>query len=283
MLNAIAASFRTRYRESLEKRTASLDPQTRADLARDIHSTTLLGVDELQEVNASIEQAQISLRDLDEKKRFIGLRLVAYKKKLELTAKRLQRDQERLTGFGDVVGESESTAKPVEETNPLHDGRAPGMVTSIDDIEEQNDDDASEMHNNSETCHSIEELQMKQAQLQREQVALAKVEKSHRDMESNARELQKRIFVLERKREEMLKKTGECRDFLVAAAHVEQERESEEDDGTVHSEEDLEEGMSADSGPPGEELIVLLNEGRDESAHAHQPRREEQKEDNKSK
>lgn len=265
-----------------------MDPQTRADLARDIHRSTLVGVDELQEVNASIEQAQLSLQELEEKKSFVGVRLAAYQEKLEQREKRLKRDQERLTGV--IIDASETVDlhenKAQEETAPLagllRDGRSPGVVVNVDDENgDQDDSDASQNDEETgEACVSIEELEKQQMQLRRDQAALEKVAKSHKEMEINARELQKTIFVLERKREEILQKTSECRDFLVAAAHIEHNQEAENDDDTVQSHEDLEEGQSSQEVSTEDELFVLVSE-RSEELNASAGG--EQEEDNKTK
>jgi len=256
-----------------------LDPRTRAELVRDIHSSTLVGVDEIQQVNVSIEQAQLALQELEEKKRFVGLRLSGYQEKLDLRAKRLQREEERLTG--DTIGSENSgqhanSGHAQEETKPLAGsqprlriGRSLGGIGSADDSQDDQSDEYDESyacHNDEETGEaslSIEELKKQQAQLQSDQIALEKVEKSYKDMETNTRELQKRIFVLERKREEIMQKTGECRDFLVAAAHIEHMQETE-DDGTIHSHEDLEEGQSVEDSSTGNELVVLLSESTEE-------------------
>lgn len=263
MLNAL----RSRYRQSLEKKTASLDPQTRADLARDVHDSTLDGVDELREVDASIEQAQHSLQELEEKKKFIGVRLVAYREQLDLAAKTLHREEERLTGNASGENIKTNWNELQEETEPLagsqfnvEDGRLVGVITRVDDVESENDVDLNEskkeIHSSSLSL-TMEELVDKQLQLKRDQATLGRVEKSRHEMECNARELQKRIFVLERKRDELLSKIGEGRDFVVAAANVE-EQEAEDDD-TVDSEDDLEQGHAAQRDGLNEDEMNVLN------------------------
>lgn len=288
MINAIAASIRSRYRQSLEKRTASLDPQTRAELARDIHSATLVGVDELREVNASIEQAQLALQDLEAKKRFVGLRLAAYREKLEQRAKRLQKEEERLAGVttnSDGAIQHENDGNVLEETEPLagprsklHAGRSPGVIVSVNDREEQGGqtDESSDSSNQNDEGTGETSLWMEEEtrRLERDQSALEKVGRSHKDMEANTKKLQKTIFVLERKRDEILQKTGECRDFLVAAAHIEHELEAEDDD-TVHSHEDLEGGQSAEEGSIRNELVVLLSESSEGDNRSGAVEREE--------
>lgn len=263
-------SLRNRYRQSLEKRTASLDPQTRSDLARDVHRATIVGVDELQEVNTSIEQAQLALHELEEKKRFVGVRLVAYQEKLEQRAQHLKRQRERLTGEtlaceNEIQVQHNGSVR--EETQFLVDSvrgdRSPGVIATGDEFEEQDGQDDERNDSGDEESGlailSIDELQRQQSQLQRDQQALGKVEKSHAGMDTNARELQKKIFVLERKRDEILQKTGECRDFLVAAAAQETEDgdtvQSQEEEGQFEGEDD-----SAENG----ELVILVSENTEE-------------------
>lgn len=255
MISALASSLRNRYRQSLERRTASLNPQTRENIAREIHSSTVSGVDELKEINESIEQAQLSLQELEEKRRFVAIRLTAYQYKLDQRAKILRHERER---WGDMPvnkstleGETKSLSKFSTETS---DSKSPCLINNT--VEGEEEQGAHVDEEAGRACLSMEELDKQQLQLQRDQRMLEKIEKSQREMDANARELQKRIFVLERKRDEMLAKTKECRDFLVAAAQIEREQEAE-DDSTVESHEDVEEGQDEIT---ENELAVLLSE-----------------------
>lgn len=264
-----------------------MDPQTRSDLSQDVHNATLFGVNELQQVNNSIEEAQFALDELREKKRFVGVRLAAYQEKLEHRSKHLQREHERLTG-GIIASENDIQlhydCSVQEETESLvsscRSGKSPGVIVGTSEIKAQdgqndNDEESGSVH------LSIDEVQKQRAQLHRDQEALEKIEKSQIGMETKVRELQKKIFVLERRRDEILQKTGECRDFLVAAAHVEHEQGAEDDD-TVHSYEDVEEGhLEGDDSTGDGEFVVIASESNEEPHLGLKARQKEEDEKDK--
>lgn len=252
-MRAIASSFRNLYRQSLEERTAALHPRTRTELARDVQQSTSAQVDELQQVNNSIEQAQLALEELEKNRHFVSMRLAAYQEKLDQQAKRLRRAEERLHGVVLATEEDESSMQ--EETRPLakskislRDPTSQGVVVdTVGELEEQEVEDDDE--NDSTTLQddggtgdggiSIEELERQKQLLQNNQEALKKVHRAHDEMKASALQLQRKILILERKREEIMVKTRECRDFLVVAAQIEQQAE---DGDTVHLDDDLEEG-----------------------------------------
>ena len=252
-MRAIASSFRNLYRQSLEERTAALHPRTRTELARDVQQSTSEQVDELQQVNNSIEQAQLALEELEKNRRFVGIRLAAYQKKLDQQAKRLRRAEERLHGV--VLANEEDESSMQEETRPLAESQislrnptSQGVVVdTVGELEEQeveddDENDSTALQDDGGTGDggiSIEELERQKQLLQNNQEALKKVHRAHDEMKANALQLQRKILILERKREEIMVKTRECRDFLVVAAQIEQQAE---DGDTVHLDDDLEEG-----------------------------------------
>lgn len=234
-----------------------MDAQTRANLARDVQQSMSTQIAELDQVNESIEQAQLTLIHLREKKRFISTRLTAYQQKLKERARQLKLEEQRLVGeqFDD---ESPDTME--QETRPLsgrrnrlnpRDARSPGVVVNVQDYDEEAEDDgeeakAGEEHDEEvgEASLSIEELERQRHQLETDQLTLERVEQSRNDMESSILEMQKKIYVLERKRDEILEKANENRDFLVAAAQVEQQEvhDDGEDEVTVPSDDDNDDG-----------------------------------------
>eukprot|EP00544_Gedaniella_sp_CCMP2646_P003726 CAMPEP_0202495462 /NCGR_PEP_ID=MMETSP1361-20130828/16552_1 /ASSEMBLY_ACC=CAM_ASM_000849 /TAXON_ID=210615 /ORGANISM="Staurosira complex sp., Strain CCMP2646" /LENGTH=285 /DNA_ID=CAMNT_0049126489 /DNA_START=64 /DNA_END=921 /DNA_ORIENTATION=- len=277
MLNAL----RNRYQQSLEKKAAALHPRTRADLASEIRSSTLAAVGEVHDIDASIEKAQLALNDLQEKKNFIGLRLASYQEKLTQRRKHLERENVRRSGI-----QNKEKRNLEEESQSLvglfQDGFSSGACVSSNFVDQsgqngtesdsdtnntndEGDSDASNRNKGELDLEhlSLDDLREHQMKLERDEEALRKVEKSQLDLEIESNALQKKIFVLSRRRDEILQKTGECRDFLVAAAHIEQETQ---DDDTVDSNEDLEQGrLSRDqrSSLRDGELITLVNENSD--------------------
>lgn len=231
-----------------------MHPRTRTELARDVQQSTSAQVDELQQVNNSIEEAQLALEELEENKRFVGMRLAAYQEKLEQQAERLRRAEERLHGVV-LATEEDETSSMQEETRPLagmqislRNQRSQGVVVDTVgdleelDVEDDDENDSTAMQDDGETGDvfiSIEELERQKQLLQNNQEALEKVHRAHGEMKANALQLQRKIMILERRREEVIVKTRECRDFLVVAAQIEQDAE---DGDTVHLDDDLEEG-----------------------------------------
>jgi chromosome segregation ATPase len=204
-------------------------------------------VEELEQVNDSIEQAKLALEDLEEKKRFVAMRLETYQEELEQRAKRLRRAEERMHGVREEEEEQE-----YEETRPL--GGTParnptprGVIHQVQDDIDDDDDDTSHEGKDEETTPSLsmEDLEKQKERLQSEQAALERVHVAHAEMERNVLQLQRKIIILERKREEVLTKTRECRDFLVVAAQMQNDDDDDDDD--------LEEGPFVQSDQRSEE------------------------------
>lgn len=273
MLNAL----RYRYQQSLEKKAAALDPRTRSDLASEVHGSTLSAVGEVQDINASIEKAQLALNHLQKKKDFIGLRLASYQEKLPRRRKYLngrisEREIENQESFNIEDNDQEQLRLTGEDNRSkrqsllgLHVFHG-AMSSEFEDQAGQNgtDSDSDASNTNEEELEleylTLEELRGHQMKLERDREALGRVERIQLDLETESNALQKKIFVLERKRDEILQKTAECRDFLVAAANIEQEAQ---DDGTVHSDEDLEHGQfgtEENSSLSDGELIILVSD-----------------------
>jgi predicted nucleic acid-binding Zn-ribbon protein len=245
-MRAIASSFRNLYRKSLEERTAALDSRTRTELARDVRQLTSAPdvEEELEQVNDSIEQAQLALEDLEERKRFVGMRLETYREKLEQRAQQLRRAEERLRGVGDEDEQEETRPLGGTQTgNPTPQGvNVIREIHQVQDDDVDDDDDASHENKHEETtpCLSWEDLEKQKERLQNGQGALEKVHAVHAEMEQNVLQLQRKIIILERKREQVLTKTRECRDFLVVAAQMQDD--DLEEGPFLQSDQLLEEG-----------------------------------------
>lgn len=294
--------LRNRYQQSLEKKAGALDPQTRADLASEVHASTLVAVGELQVINASIEKAQLAFIHLQEKKNFIGLRLVSYQEKLARRRKYLNsRISEREIENQENCNIEDSVQEKLRLTGESSRGEHEIQNQGSHNIEEEaqsriglfhygvrvsskfvdqggqngaeSDSDASNPNEEELELENLtlEQLREHKMKLERDIEALERVERIQLGLETESNELQMKIFVLERRRDEILQKTGECRDFLVAAAHIEQV--AHEDDDTVHSHEDLEEGQfggEENSSLSDGELIILVSDEGDEHNNATQ-------------
>ena len=200
-----------------------------------------------------LKRLSLRLIHLQEKKNFIGLRLVSYQEKLARRRKYLNsrisereiENQENCNIEDSVqeklrlTGESSRSeheiqnqgSHSIEEEAQSRIGLFHyGVRVSSEFVDQggqngaESDSDASnpneeELELENLTLEHLREHQMK---LERDTEALERVERIQLGLEIESNELQKKIFVLERRRDEILQKTGECRDFLVAAAHIEQ-------------------------------------------------------------
>eukprot|EP00547_Thalassionema_nitzschioides_P009446 CAMPEP_0194227844 /NCGR_PEP_ID=MMETSP0156-20130528/43063_1 /TAXON_ID=33649 /ORGANISM="Thalassionema nitzschioides, Strain L26-B" /LENGTH=238 /DNA_ID=CAMNT_0038960339 /DNA_START=246 /DNA_END=962 /DNA_ORIENTATION=- len=226
------------------------------DLTNDVlenNATT----EELAEIAASIEEAEVELRKAQEAERFIAMRLESYRQKLskkryELSGTDSEKESnksdddtevERLSAEEDQ-GSVESIHNSTDNDDLEEGTKSPPILTNEqrlvhDDLEEgtksppiltneqRSDNDDLEEGTKSPPILTNEQRLVQMKKLEDEEAALEKiVNGQYRELQETVKQLQKKIFIQERRQQDILDKTEECKDFLLTSAIVEGQQEA---------------------------------------------------------
>lgn len=212
-----------------EEQASNMSVEALTDLTNDVLENNATR-EELDQIAVSIEKAEVELQKAQKAERFIAMRLESYRQKLS------QKRQD-LGDFGVQTEENKTNKEgeikkliPVEENQESAESVCDSSSESIDDIEEGN-----KPQNLTEEQRLIALQKLKE-----EEEALRKVENGqYLELQETVRQLQRKIFLFQRRQEEILDKAEECKSFLVASAMVEGQQEmtieGNEEDSTDRS------------------------------------------------
>jgi chromosome segregation ATPase len=174
-------------------------PHDNTDLVVDGNDDKLLETT-LQELEQTLDQCELSLNEFEKKERFLFVRIARYRKMIrdrecsitEIQEKRQQQEKKK-------------NASRNNDDNDISSGESKSDPQQID----------VENNDNNTTEDKISQLILKH---QQDQSKLQDVETIHADIIAQIETLKRRILDLEDKKQDILKKREECREFLVEVA-----------------------------------------------------------------
>lgn len=152
----------------------------------------------LADLNAVLLECRESLGVFDKKEKFVDLRLRRYR-------------QLMLQGEDRIVQLEESMSSSQQGTSE---------IVSLNDAEEGTTSIAASGRSDDNVELKQQRLQTMQTKHERNRSSLGDVELIQRDIIAHMEVLRRKIEVLENKREDMLEKRGECREFLLTAGEL---------------------------------------------------------------
>jgi len=236
LISAIRRSRRLSSKNNrFEEQVSNMGAEALTDLTNDVlenNATT----EELAEIAASIEEAEVELRKAQEAERFIAMRLESYRQKLskkryELSGTDSEKESnksdddtevERLSAEEDQ-GSVESIHNSTDNDDLEEGTKSPPILTN----EQRSDNDDLEEGTKSPPILTNEQRLVQMKKLEDEEAALEKiVNGQYRELQETVKQLQKKIFIQERRQQDILDKTEECKDFLLTSAIVEGQQEA---------------------------------------------------------
>lgn len=239
---------RRRRGTEYENKVANMNPTVRAQLTDDILQASVFGGgggvssanddneenddntngqdhhdSELQDMEASLEKAVIMLQTAMEREEFVGMRLRRYQAILREQARELELPPESNNDGRKTTSSGNSATVDQSDDQVNANGAVVGAVDESDHHDDA-DDTTIEAATDEEAGApnlSPEERERRMAKVRQDVAALQKVEQDYETLKEHTRSLKKRVFKLERQRDEILKKIAECQEFLFAAAVVE--------------------------------------------------------------
>lgn len=256
MLSLYNAIRNRRRGPDLVNRAAELKDEVRTELTEDI--LYVVGGDEkkLDDIDVEIEQAQERLLKAEKSQEFVGMRYRKYKDVLEERSVTLR-------GPSSKADDDDEKAAAVNDEKEYLVGQE---VDSDDESDEEEEDDDDEEAG--KPALTPEERQRQLAKLEQDEAALEKVLENFKTLSLNVDNMKKRVFALERQRDEVIHKTAECKEFLVASAVVEGNQESalqDYDDDSDSDDEDSDDDDESNS-DKGEEDVEAGGEDEDDDA-----------------
>lgn len=191
----VAGAARKRlFRRSVKDETEKMDAAVRTALVDDVQSnpTFASAQQELEQIEAEIDQARSSLRQSEEKEIFLGQRSRQYRKALDERARQLKEEQIRL-----------------------------------DEEQRQNQNANGE---GDEESAAQAELDAKMEKWERDEDALQRIVETHKQILGHCETMRWRLKELEAKRKACRSMVTECTDFLTAAEDVRNRIHQEADD-----------------------------------------------------
>jgi len=215
LISAIRRSRRLSSKNNrFEEQVSNMGAEALTDLTNDVlenNATT----EELAEIAASIEEAEVELRKAQEAERFIAMRLESYRQKL--SKKRYE-----LSGT-----DSEKESNKSDDDTEVERLSAEEDQGSVESIHNSTDNDDLEEGTKSPPILTNEQRLVQMKKLEDEEAALEKiVNGQYRELQETVKQLQKKIFIQERRQQDILDKTEECKDFLLTSAIVEGQQEA---------------------------------------------------------
>lgn len=210
LISAIRRSRRLSSNDNqFEEQASNMGVEALTNLTNDVleNNTT---VEELAEIAESIERAEVELRKAQHSERFIAMRVEAYRQKLSLK-------RHELSGLDSQREENESDDE-IEVETLLSAKESHGNVENI-----HNSEDNDDLEGGTKSPILTDEQRLVQMKkLEEEEAALEKiVNGQYRELQETVKQLQTKIFIQERRQQDILHKTEECKDFLLASAMVE--------------------------------------------------------------
>jgi hypothetical protein len=205
-----------------------LDDDHTVDVGPSVQASTSTAVwDEIRSIDTSLMQAQTLLKDSLRKEQFLGVRIAKYRQNLDHQARQIKAAQEQLQSSyrseGDNTTETNALfAIPMKQTQiGLFIADSTTDVADYDSALGQSELGRTPTpvvdRGSMSLCWDAAEVERQLTQWKRDTDLLDNVRKSHKTIVIQCETIRRKICDMEKKRDDILSSTDNCRAFLLTA------------------------------------------------------------------
>eukprot|EP00542_Grammatophora_oceanica_P022207 CAMPEP_0194039116 /NCGR_PEP_ID=MMETSP0009_2-20130614/11290_1 /TAXON_ID=210454 /ORGANISM="Grammatophora oceanica, Strain CCMP 410" /LENGTH=271 /DNA_ID=CAMNT_0038681853 /DNA_START=83 /DNA_END=898 /DNA_ORIENTATION=+ len=203
-----------------DERIGDLDSKTRTEIALDIQIVQEEQAQEVKQIDEELETAREQLEAAQKKAKFVQTRVQSYRRALDLQARKLKPPEEFADDDDEVATANNAGGMMMMGCPVGVPGYEAGTTVVEKTEDEEEEEDTIEGDAPEQPQMSEEERSRKLAKLQEQEIAWDKANDSLGLLNKQVREFNKRILVLQKKRNDIIGLEEENKDFVVQAAAV---------------------------------------------------------------